>query len=446
MHSNEPSLAELQLNFDYLLSFFAVIKCIVHLYCSLLDLSDLPFLKHIHICPECPEARKVHVLVVPSASGSTPVLYRIMGALCDFCGEQRSMPASVRCIEENTSLCQNCDWDGHGAASSAAGHKRQTINCYSGCPSSAELSRIWCFIMDIPAVAAEPNCEEAISMMSINDSGTSNHCGAPEDSSLLNIASSALMSDLPTEDKFKPLIAASSSGDRMNLLPLTTDQPAGPVSTTAKAPCVTDKNMFNDGSVYEGICMDDADLTFENYEELFGTSHIQTEQLFDDAGIDSYFEMKDVPADKSIEQPKSMRPECSNVVSVDSGMSNPAAAAADSSHCIPVRQAISNISLPFSGLTGENSAGDFQDCGVSSLILMGEPPWHPPGPESSSAGGSRGSALTRYKEKKKMRKFDKKIRYASRKARADVRKRVKGRFVKAGEAYDYDPLSQTRSY
>lgn len=38
------------------------------------------------------------------------------------------------------------------------------------------------------------------------------------------------------------------------------------------------------------------------------------------------------------------------------------------------------------------------------------------------------------------------MRYASRKARADVRKRVKGRFVKAGDAYDYDPLNQTRSY
>ncbi|KAF2285005.1 hypothetical protein GH714_034608 [Hevea brasiliensis] len=36
--------------------------------------------------------------------------------------------------------------------------------------------------------------------------------------------------------------------------------------------------------------------------------------------------------------------------------------------------------------------------------------------------------------------FGKQIRYASRKARADTRKRVKGRFVKAGEAYDYDPL------
>lgn len=42
-------------------------------------------------------------------------------------------------------------------------------------------------------------------------------------------------------------------------------------------------------------------------------------------------------------------------------------------------------------------------------------------------------------------RFEKKIRYASRKARADVRKRVKGRFVKAGDAYDYDPLCQTKS-
>nr|CAN82066.1 hypothetical protein VITISV_037472 [Vitis vinifera] len=52
----------------------------------------------------------------------------------------------------------------------------------------------------------------------------------------------------------------------------------------------------------------------------------------------------------------------------------------------------------------------------------------------------------RYREKKKNRKFDKRVRYASRKARADVRQRVKGRFVKAGEAYDYDPISETRSF
>ncbi|KAL5720856.1 Zinc finger protein CONSTANS-LIKE 12 [Ranunculus cassubicifolius] len=46
----------------------------------------------------------------------------------------------------------------------------------------------------------------------------------------------------------------------------------------------------------------------------------------------------------------------------------------------------------------------------------------------------------RYNEKKKNRTFGKQIRYASRKARVDIRKRVMGRFVKAGDAFDYDPL------
>lgn len=49
---------------------------------------------------------------------------------------------------------------------------------------------------------------------------------------------------------------------------------------------------------------------------------------------------------------------------------------------------------------------------------------------------NRGNAMQRYKEKKKTRRYDKHIRYESRKARADTRKRVKGRFVKASDAPD----------
>ncbi|KAL6538182.1 Zinc finger protein CONSTANS-like [Orobanche gracilis] len=98
------------------------------------------------------------------------------------------------------------------------------------------------------------------------------------------------------------------------------------------------------------------------------------------------------------------------------------------------RQAHSGIS--FSGLTGESSAGDYQDCGV-----VGDMPWGLPCPESSIPP-SRSDAVMRYKEKKKALKYLKKVRYAFRKARADVRRRVKGRFIKSGDAYDYDPLSQ----
>ncbi|KAM3209438.1 hypothetical protein ACQJBY_063872 [Aegilops geniculata] len=396
-----------------------------------------------------------------------------MGALCDYCGEHRSMvycrsdaaslclscdrnvhsanalsrrhtrtllcdqcasqPAMVRCLEENTSLCQNCDWNGHSAGSSAAGHKRQNINCYSGCPSSAELSRMWSFILDIPNVAPELNCEQVISMMSISDSAVSNGDNAQGDNSLVDMACATL----DEEDKQKSVIGSSSEA-APNLLPPANNQTAVSVdSTTAKY--TPDKHMFSKDSIYEDFSMDDIDLSYENYEELFGNSHIQTEELFDDAGIDSYFEVKEATAVNSDEQPKPKQPAASNALSADSGMSNPAVKEDDSSLCIPVRQAIS-----YSGFTGESIPEEYQDCGVSPMLLMGEPPWLPPGPDGSFAG-IRDSAITRYKEKKKRRKFDHKIRYESRKARADVRKRVKGRFVKAGEAYDYDPLD-TRSY
>ncbi|RWW89093.1 hypothetical protein BHE74_00001930 [Ensete ventricosum] len=55
------------------------------------------------------------------------------------------------------------------------------------------------------------------------------------------------------------------------------------------------------------------------------------------------------------------------------------------------------------------------------------------------AGGGGGRAadrearVMRYREKKKSRRFEKTIRYASRKAYAETRPRLKGRFVKRSE-------------
>lgn len=59
--------------------------------------------------------------------------------------------------------------------------------------------------------------------------------------------------------------------------------------------------------------------------------------------------------------------------------------------------------LSFSGLTGDSSTGDYQDCGASPMLVMGEPPpWCTP--ESSLASSTRSSAVQRYKDKKKTRK------------------------------------------
>lgn len=50
-----------------------------------------------------------------------------------------------------------------------------------------------------------------------------------------------------------------------------------------------------------------------------------------------------------------------------------------------------------------------------------------------SVGMDREARVMRYREKRKNRKFEKTIRYASRKAYAETRPRIKGRFAKRSE-------------
>lgn len=160
-----------------------------------------------------------------------------MGYLCDFCGDQRSLvycrsdaaclclscdrnvhsanalsrrhsrtllcercnsqPAFVRCVEEKISLCQNCDWLAHGTSPTSSTHKRQTINCYSGCPSAAEFSSIWSFFLDIPSMGEA--CEQELGLMSINENGNKSDLVPPEGT---NVSGSSQVTDLPTKGKF----------------------------------------------------------------------------------------------------------------------------------------------------------------------------------------------------------------------------------------------------
>ncbi|XP_057792891.1 zinc finger protein CONSTANS-LIKE 9-like isoform X2 [Salvia miltiorrhiza] len=366
-----------------------------------------------------------------------------MGYLCDFCGEQRSIvfcrsdaaslclscdctvhsanalsrrhsrtlvcercnsqPAFVRCIEEKASLCQNCDWMGHVNSNVSPAHKRQPVNSYSDCPSASELSAVWPFLFNSPPVG-DAACEQEMGSMSINDKRTIDRQDPQEKANIQNEslrveASSQLNMDL---DK--------SAGWMESLNPL--DQPTASTSSSMlKAPLSAAKGraLYEDDGCYDNLNMDEIDLGFDNYDELFGMALDNPKNIF---GNDGIFGMKDM----------------------------------STSNCQGASAAEAHSGLSFSGLTGETTGADYQDCGVSSMAIVGDPPWYPPGPESSIPSTSRTNAVMRYKEKKKSRMFEKKVRYESRKARADVRRRVKGRFVKAGETYDYDPLSPSKSY
>jgi hypothetical protein len=60
---------------------------------------------------------------------------------------------------------------------------------------------------------------------------------------------------------------------------------------------------------------------------------------------------------------------------------------------------------------------------------------------AAAAAADRRERVRRYREKRKNRKFQKTIRYASRKAYAEARPRIKGRFVKRAAGSDDDSTS-----
>eukprot|EP01018_Ginkgo_biloba_P025206 Gb_06394 [translate_table: standard] len=525
--------------------------------------------------------------------------------LCDGCNLQQ---AAVRCPSENLSLCQNCDWNTHGSSPVASQHKRRAINCYTGCPSAAELSRIWgCGLDDFPNTNGSDDngrsAERVLGLPTINEftvtncwaaagndsslgcvvAGQANNTGiaqkldvwmepsspAPSASSMLypwdrmvgspapaktcgtleqqskqkstvvqqlldlqklqsqsstqpqkhTQVKSQVLSQVQLESKpigpspSKPMEEDfevenqnyqrqqkdQQQGQYQSQLQNIQEQQVAPVSlhlpetqqlksdTNVEhlmqgesfwhsgsasetdqlwGPHMQDLGLCEDGDPCDGFNMSDVDLTFENYEDIFAGSQDQSESLFEDVGAACSSMEKDVSvADSSghIESaaeassvgpvgcllpsshiPGSMGTTQSALGIAVQGVLGPSGVSNININIYP-RPPHSSLSLSLSGLSGENSAADYQDCGESPKCLKGEPPWGPTSPDSAFSN-ARDNAMMRYKEKKKARKFEKQIRYASRKARADVRKRVKGRFVKAGEAYDYDPLSVARSF
>lgn len=84
--------------------------------------------------------------------------------LCDKCN---SHPAIIRCLDEKLSLCQGCDWNANGCSS--LGHQLRTLNCYTGCHSLAEFSKIWSSILE-PASSSDYDLGWGpLSSMTINE-------------------------------------------------------------------------------------------------------------------------------------------------------------------------------------------------------------------------------------------------------------------------------------
>ncbi|XP_031404588.1 putative zinc finger protein CONSTANS-LIKE 11 isoform X2 [Punica granatum] len=377
--------------------------------------------------------------------------------LCDKCSCQ---PAIIRCSDEKLSLCQGCEWNGQGC--SGPGHSQQALNCYSGCPSMAEFSSIWASILDPPPSSGE------------FDNGWGSYNGL---SCNLERKGSEVCYGNTGPNKLTELESwlglPSSYTTHPNQMQFCRDQ-APSMSPDLNPPkvlpgCSGFKNLGVQDSGAD-LCQNlnmDGLTNLGNGNDIIDCKTDQAQYQFEDGDMECLLMGKNLPAPETngpienIEASESGQPECvafqpsqlgnlilgMQYVKGGGGGGTNSCMLMNPPNCnrnIGLGFPASSKSLSLSNITGESSASDYQDCGLSPMLLSVESPWDPN--LEGSSPQARDKAKMRYNEKKKTRMFGKQIRYASRKARADTRKRVKGRFVKAGEANDYNPTGATMSF
>ncbi|XP_034690890.1 putative zinc finger protein At1g68190 [Vitis riparia] len=217
------------------------------------------------------------------------------------------------------------------------------------------------------------------------------------------------------------------------------------------------QNMQDLGVCEDVNCLDDfnipdVDLTFQNFEELFGGDQDPTRLPVDIEDVTYSSLEKDTSLDKSDDGCTRVMEVASVASSVCVTMSAHVDKDTDpsdqahhfstsvNSHC-PIRPSFSAMSFSVSILSPESSSTDYLDSGLSPTTTRG-PPFDSSDLESAHSE-ARENAMMRYKEKKKVRMNEKQIRHTPRKA--DPRKRVKGQSLKA-EGYESDSVNATPSY
>ncbi|XP_042504906.1 putative zinc finger protein At1g68190 [Macadamia integrifolia] len=184
------------------------------------------------------------------------------------------------------------------------------------------------------------------------------------------------------------------------------------------------QNMQDLGICEEIDCNDDfkipdVDLTFRNYEELFGGDQDLAISLFDEKDFTCCSIKKDVSfkqtdnghgkANEDISVAQSIYVPQSSLEGRNIGPSDQAhqfSGSRDYAHTI--HPSCSSLSFSLSRHSAESSAADFLDSRLSPNIMKGEPTWNSP-EQDNARSEARENAMIRYKEKKKARMYEKRI-------------------------------------
>ncbi|XP_019082952.1 PREDICTED: zinc finger protein CONSTANS-LIKE 12-like [Camelina sativa] len=339
-----------------------------------------------------------------------------------ICQKCYSQPAVIRCLDDKVSYCQGCHW--HASNCSALGPKLQTLNPFSGCPSPTDFVRMWSSIL-------EPSVSGLVSPFvgSFPLNGPNNDVFGMAKFNELDGLIASSYSMVPHNISYTENLSDQSSFFCM------------------ESKGCPDLFLKLEEDLCEDLNLDNAPLNFDVGDDIIGCSseeHIEPDHtvpncLLIDKDNTSLTASNFTTIDKALETTSPGQQDYTSYQTGPFQMNINTTGLPLPPSPVLFGQIHPTMSLTISNVTGETSAADYQDCGMNPGFIMTEAPW-----ESNlelRCPQARNQAKLRYKEKRLKRTFGKQIRYASRKARADTRKRVKGRFVKAGDNYDYDPSS-----
>ncbi|XWS76500.1 hypothetical protein CRYUN_Cryun01aG0181700 [Craigia yunnanensis] len=315
--------------------------------------------------------------------------------LCDACDKS---PASIFCETEQSVFCSNCDWENHKFSSSSL-HNRRPIEGFTGCPSVSELVS---FVgIDDLGNKAPFSSEEKVG------------CGdGGEDDGLLDL----LCWDTPVISCFDDLIVSSDFDHGFK----PTDVPHLPKNRNAS-------------------CGQHKEEILHQLRELAKSEPFLS---FEKTDVEAIIGSQPLIPDTDNLQPGSVHTSCKNYtdpITFPTYESSPLQCFSDN-----VEMA-NQVFLPFpQGYTEESAVvpdkhldssrtihvNDSLEDQLQHQIAAGTISALPKVAVHELNSQERDSAISRYKEKRKTRRYDRHIRYESRKVRAESRTRIKGRFAK----------------
>ncbi|XP_022771006.1 zinc finger protein CONSTANS-LIKE 13-like [Durio zibethinus] len=317
--------------------------------------------------------------------------------LCDSCDNS---PASIFCETEQSVFCSNCDWESHRFSSYSL-HDRRPLEGFTGCPSVSEL--VTFFGIEHLGNKAPFSSEEKVG------------CGGGgEDDGLLDLMSW----ETPVISGFDDLIDSSDFDHGFN----PTDVP--PLPKNRNASCGQHKE--------------------EILHQLRELANSEPTLSFEKNDVEAIIGFHSLIPETDNLQPGSVHTSCkydAYPISFPACESSPPPCFSDNV------EMGNQVFLPFSQLRGctEESAmvpdkrldssrtihvNDSLEDEQQHQIAAGTSSTLPRFAVHELNSQERVSAISRYKEKKKTRRYDKHIRYESRKVRAESRTRIKGRFAK----------------